>query len=267
MFLFFRAFDIHVVFSSCGRLRILNSLTAYCDIRAILSDYAGKFQTFFPLFQYFLWLKVQRVRRDQTVGNASAFPLYGKTPARPMKVTVKALLHLISFQELHDFPAGIALVARRVMEKTKLFLLPRRFQGRLKPDELPEKNLLIVSPPLLLPVKPAPGTAQRGLPVKMAVVVQQAEGCKAVLCKKTFHFGSRGPPVIMVAFHQQFASRHGVQKGEIRHRLLQAHSPGDVSADNDRVSGGELLKPGAQFFRIALPVSAEDIHGLIASQG
>ena len=91
--------------------------------------------------------------------------------AAAMEVAVEALSDLIFFQQVQDLPAGVTLVPGGIVEKHQLLRLPRSLQAGFQPHELPAENLLIVLAGSFFLKKPAPGTANGNVLVKIAVVI------------------------------------------------------------------------------------------------
>ena len=121
--------------------------------------------------------------------------------------------------------------------------------------------------PLLL-IEPAPGPAQSHFAVQPAVVVQDLQGGKPVFGKEFFHLGRGGPPVVVVSLQQDLPSAgQGVQKGEVLPRLLQAHAPGQVPAQDHRVLRADLRETLPELLHIAGPPPAENVHGFVHAQG
>ena len=101
----------------------------------------------------------------------------------------------------------------------------------------------------------------------MAVVVEKVKGGEALFPEKGAHFGHRGPPVIVVALHQQLLAGELLQKAEVRLRLRKVDAPGGVPRQHQGIlhrQGGEAL-PNA--VHVILPRGAEHLHGFVSGQG
>ena len=153
------------------------------------------------------------------------------------------------------------------MEKAELLPLSRRLQGRLQAYKLPVEDFRAVFAPFLL-IEPAPGPAQGHFAVQAAVVVQNFQGAEPVFGKESFHLGRGGPPVVVVSFQQDLPpAGQSVQKGKVLPCLLQAHAPGQISAQDHRVLRADLGKALPELLHITGPPPAENVHGLVRPQG
>ena len=90
-----------------------------------------------------------------------------------MEMAIVAGLDLIPLQQFQNLRAGVTAVAGRVVQKTKLLLLPCRLQRRLQADQLPAKDLLVMGAFLILLKEPTTGTAQSIVAILKAGVMKK----------------------------------------------------------------------------------------------
>ena len=107
--------------------------------------------------------------------------------AGPVEVAVVTGPHPIGSQQVQNGLAAVAGVAGGVVEEAELLPVPGRFEGGLQPLEFPVEHLLALARLVLL-VEPPSGPAQGGLPVEVAVVVENAQGSESFLLEKAVHF-------------------------------------------------------------------------------
>ena len=174
--------------------------------------------------------------------------LDGQLVAVSMQMAVIAPGDPVFFQQRQNLRAGIAPVARRIVQEAILLPLPRRLQRRLQSYELPVQDLGIVLPAVaLLFKKPASGTAQGDLAVKIGVVIEQMQIGKAVLLAKALKFCRRDPPVIVVALEDDLPARDAGKIRKIRRRRLIAQL---ISPSRTVVSAGPMQeRPRSSFCR------------------
>ena len=169
----------------------------------ILSDGAKEFHSFLQkrknLRKYLPRGEPEIVGRHQVVGHLSPLPLHRQAVAPAVEVAVVAVLHTVALQQLDDLRTGVALIAGRIVQEAELRVVSRRLQRGLQANELSAEDFFIM-PLLVLLIKPPPGPAQGGLPIKMAVVVEELQGPEAMLRKKAksswppWSTSSRGSP-------------------------------------------------------------------------
>ena len=155
----------------------------------------------------------------------------------------------------------------RVVQKQNLLLLakPRRvLQGGADAAGLAGNQLFVVLLPLLK--HPPAGAAQADSLGADGVVVQDGQRVKAALLQKAVHLGFGGPPIIVVALHQNLFAGQGVQESKVRLCLLQAHPPGDIPGDHHRVLLADHRAPVLfQALHVIFP-PAKDVHRLVHRQ-
>ena len=71
----------------------------------------------------------------------------------------------------------------------------------------------------------------------------------------------------MVAFEDYFSARQRVDKAKVLLRLLHAHPPAYIAADDRGVVFGDARKALFNFLRMVLPVRAENVHRLVTKKG
>jgi len=96
--------------------------------------------------------------------------------------------------------------------------------------------------------------------------MQDVQGVKALSLEVSVHLVGRGPPVIVVSFHDQLLAGKLLQKRKIPARIVQAHGPADIPRQHDGVLGFDQLAPVAlQPLHIAVP-PRKNIHGFGSAQ-
>ena len=154
------------------------------------------------------------------------------------------------------------------MQEHELFVVPRRLQAGLQPQQLPVHDLFVVFPALLLLVKPAPRAAERVVLIIEAVVVEDLQTVDTVFREKAVCLRRGAPPVVVIALDDDFSAGQAVEKQEILFRLLQVHPPAQVAAEHGGVLRSDGGKALFQFFDIIRPAAAEHVHGLLrAAEG
>ena len=77
-----------------------------------------------------------------------------------MEMAVAALSNAVAVEQVQNLRAAVAPVQGRVMEKAEFLFLPRRFQRRFQPQNLPVVDLFIVGAAVVL-LKNQPREPQR----------------------------------------------------------------------------------------------------------
>ena len=178
---------------------------------------------------------------------------------------IKAPPDPVLLQNGHDLGGVGPGVDRRVVEKDQL-LLPRLggLQAQPQPADLPVHHLFVVG--FVRVEQPPPRPAQSVAVHRIGVVVQQAQGIEPLRPEKCVHLVGGGPPVVVVALHDQFLARQAVQEGEVLPGVGQPHGPADVPRQYHRILRLDQLAPvGFQLFDIAVP-AGEHVHGFGAPQ-
>ena len=109
----------------------------------------------------------------------------------------------------------ITLIDGGVMKKAQLVPVASLFQRRFQTADLPQQNLFVVASLIVQFIKPAAGSTKSHIMIKQAVIVQDFKGIQTVFRKEPLHLGSGIPPVVMVAFQQNFFPGQGVNKPKI----------------------------------------------------
>ncbi|OQA63702.1 MAG: hypothetical protein BWY37_02162 [Firmicutes bacterium ADurb.Bin262] len=136
--------------------------------------------------------------------------------------------------------------------------LLRRAHGRPEPARFAPDHLRILRRIFLH--QPAPCTAYGNAARGVGVVVDEENAAETVGVLESVHFRHGGPPIVMVAFDEQFPARKRVEKTEIGGGFLQAHRPGKVAGNHDGVFRADAGAPvGLQFFFKTRP-ALENIH-------
>ena len=92
--------------------------------------------------------------------------------------------------------------------------------------------------------------------------MQDMQGIKALRLEVGVHLVGCGPPVIVVAFHDELLAGQLLQKRKILAGICQAHGPADVPCQHDGILRGDEFAPVAlQPLHVAIP-ARENIHGL-----
>src|SRR5699024_349987 len=118
----------------------------------------------------------------------------------------------------------------------------------------------------LLLIEPPARAAEGCVPVEDAVVVQYLDAVYAVLIKELIGLGRRAPPVVVVALDDDLAPRQPGDEEEVLPRRLHRHAPGEVAAEDGDVLCAQVGEAFFQFFHIALPPPAENVHRLVPAE-
>ena len=153
-----------------------------------------------------------------------------------MDMSVVAAAHTVLVHHFKKFRDAVLHKNRRIVQKQHLLLLAKPLcilKGCPDPARLAVDNLFVVL--LSLFKHPAAGAAQTQSFHADRIVVQDAQTVQPVFFQKALHLCAGGPPVVVVALHQDFFSGQPVQKKEILLCLLQTHPPGNISRDDDGI--------------------------------
>jgi hypothetical protein len=101
---------------------------------------------------------------------------------------------------------------------------------------------------------------------RRAVIVQKAHILKAMICTELIEFRRCAPPVIMIAFQDNFLTRNCIDPGKISGRFLQRKGPTQIAQKNRGIRIRYNRHSVLQFIHITGPVAAEDIHGFRRTQ-
>ena len=121
-------------------------------------------------------------------------------------------------------------------------------------------------PLLLLLIEPAACSAERGVAIIIAVVVQDEHVVPAMRGAELIELRRRRPPVVVVPLHQILFAGELVDEGKVLFRLLDAERPAEVPQKNRRVAGLDHGKPLAELVHVSLPAAAEHVHGLVRAE-
>ena len=182
-----------------------------------------------------------------------------------MQMAVVAGADAVFLQRGHDLRGADAGVHRRIMQEHQLFQ-PRlgSVQAHAQAADLAVHHLFVVRLPHI--EQPAPGTADGITLHGVGVVVQDVQRIKPFCLEIGGHLVGRGPPVIMVALHDDLLPRQALQEGKVPAGIGQAHGPADVTRQHDGVLRLDELPPVFfQTLHIIVP-ARKDIHRLGSAQ-
>ena len=138
-------------------------------------------------------------------------------------------------------------------------------EAHLQAAYLPVHHLFVVRLPHI--EQPAPGAADGVALHGVGVVVQDVERIEALGFQVGVHLVGGGPPIVVIALHDELLAGQLLQKFEIPAGIGKAHGPADVACEDDGVLRlYELAPVGLQPFHIAVP-AGENVHRLGAAQG
>lgn len=161
-----------------------------------------------------------------------------------MEVAVKAVADFVRLQKRKDFFTAVDAGDGRIMQEDNLLPLPRRFKGTGETEDFPVEKLFVVWGAFFFFIEPAAGSAEDIVTIRDAVIVQKREIGKAVPGEKPVDFGSSGPPVIVVAFEEDFLTGKRMDEGEVRQTVLKIHPPAQIAAENNGIGRRQGRKAG-----------------------
>ena len=113
---------------------------------------------------------------------------------------------------------------------------------------------------------PAAGTTDADPLGTDTVIVQDGQCGKSVLFQKGIHLRLGGPPVIVVALHQDFLSRKIIQKSKVCPGFFETHAPRHIARNHNGIFLVYNRPPVFfQTLHIVFP-AAKNVHRLVDRQ-
>ena len=183
-----------------------------------------------------------------------------------VQMPVDHVLRRVLLQKGRDGGIGLGHGQRRKMEHDdeRSFCRKRArfFQRHFQPDQLALEDLFIVGRAIGSGQEPAAAAADERAVQKQSVVLHGVHALR----QRCAHLSDGGPPVIVVSAQNDLAAGKGADLMQMVLRVLQTHGPGKIARKQHNIIRTCRLEPaGADAFKMVFPMTAEDVHGLVAS--